>query len=205
MTDQSSLLIVFVKNPRPGKVKTRLAESVGDSQAFQIYCQLLHHTKHILKNLEMAVQVWFSDSIPENGFWDQPGVQKRKQQGEDLGSRMKYAFQKAFSDGFERVIIIGSDCAELTASIINKAFDELEKHDMVVGPSKDGGYYLLGMTGLHKRLFEDKAWSTPEVFNQTTVDIKAMGLSYVRLPVLNDVDTKEDWDEVKNKFRKEPK
>lgn len=194
------LVLIFVKNLRPGKVKTRLAESVGDQEALQVYRQLLRYTCDIIKPLEMDVQVWYSDYIPLNDMWDEAGVEKRTQVGNDLGERMKHAFNCAFADGYRRVSIIGSDCAELETNIIRKGFQELQANDAVIGPSKDGGYYLLGMRGFYPELFEDKEWSTSNVLTKTLSDIDELDLSVVKLPPLNDVDTLEDWKEVKHRF-----
>jgi rSAM/selenodomain-associated transferase 1 len=194
------LLIVFVKNPRKGKVKTRLAESVGDEEALRIYNQLLQYTLDIVKPLEFDVQVWYSEYIPLNDIWDTIGVQKRTQVGKNLGERMKHAFDCAFDDHYKRVAIIGSDCAELTTGIIRDAFNELKSQDTVIGASKDGGYYLLGMDDHYHQLFDDKEWSSGSVYTETIASIEELNITYSELPRLNDVDTLEDWQEIKTRF-----
>ena len=194
------MLLVFVKNPQKGRVKTRLAEAVGDDKAMQIYQKLLRYTRDILSSLKTDVQVWYSQYIPLNDLWDQIGAEKRTQQGSSLGERMQHAFERAYAEDYQRVVIIGSDCAELTTNTIRRAFEQLRQHNTVIGPSQDGGYYLLGMDQFVEEVFEDKAWSTNAVFGETVEQIEDLGLSCHRLPELNDVDTIDDWKEVKFRF-----
>lgn len=197
-----SLLIVFVKNLRRGKVKTRLAESVGEKTALQIYRQLMIHTREVVIPVEVDVQVWYSDSISPDDLWDkrEQKVEKRTQRGSDLGARMRDAFDSGFSEDYRKIVIIGSDCAELTPEIVEDAFEKLETHDTVIGPSEDGGYYLIGMSSRAPELFEDIAWSTPSVYQATLKKISGNARSLYKLPELNDVDTIEDWQEVAGKF-----
>ena len=108
-------LIIFIKNPVLGKVKTRLAKYIGDRSALQIYLSLLKHTFKITKELEDVVKVvYYSDVVEEDDMWISTSFGKSLQEGNDLGMRMKNAFQTAFNEGAERVVIIGSDCFELT-------------------------------------------------------------------------------------------
>jgi uncharacterized protein len=190
----SDALIVFVKNLVPGKVKTRLAKTVGTEQALQIYQLLLTHTRTVCEEVHAERFIFYSDFIEANDEW-QP-FQKRLQRGNDLGERMSHAFAEIFDLGYSNVIIVGSDCIELTAAIIQEAFDELQRQDIVVGPAADGGYYLLGMKQLHVQLFANKKWSTEQVFNDTISDIEALRLSYKVLPVLNDIDDETDLNKI---------
>ncbi len=112
--------------------------------------------------------------------------------GADLGDRMKAAFREVFQQGYKKVVIIGTDCPELDAETLDEAFDALESEEIVVGPAKDGGYYLLGMKGLNDSLFEDKNWSTSTVFSDTMADIRRLGLSVHLLKTLSDVDVYQD-------------
>lgn len=187
-----SLLIIFVKNPELGKVKTRLAASVGNEAALTIYRQLLRKTREVTRPVPVDKVVYYSVSIDHNDLWENEHYHKACQQGPDLGERMKNAFQKSFAEGYERVCIIGSDCMEISSSLIEEAFEKLQSSDAVIGPSQDGGYYLLGMNRFMLQLFENKAWSTDTVFASTLDDLNAPGMSYCELPVLNDVDTVED-------------
>lgn len=197
-----SVLIVFVKNPRPGDVKTRLAESVGDEKALQIYEKLLNYTRSVIEPLsaDVRIQVWFSGYIPDNDFWEDMDIGKRVQQGSDLGERMNHACATVFSEGFERAVVIGSDCADLTTPILAKAFKELERNDVVIGPSEDGGYYLIGMSALYRTLFRDKPWSTPRLLRQTMDSVEREGLACSLLEPLNDVDNGRDWERAREKL-----
>ncbi|MDX1618943.1 MAG: TIGR04282 family arsenosugar biosynthesis glycosyltransferase [Balneolaceae bacterium] len=202
MRDNESLLVVFVKNPRRGKVKTRLAETMGDKRALRIYERLLDYTKRIVKPLDekLRIEVWFSDHIPEDDFWGDIDLEKKVQPEGSLGERMAYACRKAFSEGRKKVVIIGSDCAELSARHLVEAFEKLDRFDVVIGPSDDGGYYLIGMSELYRPLFANKSWSTSRLFRQTMQAIENENLSCSLLERLNDVDTEEDWLRVKEQF-----
>jgi uncharacterized protein len=183
-------LIIFVRNPVSGKVKTRLAASVGNEKALLVYNYLLNHTKSITEKLPATVFVYYADYLNENDLWN--GCEKRLQSGTDLGERMKIAFEQLFNDGFTNVCIIGSDCYELTTEIINEAFKKLQNHKTVIGPAKDGGYYLLGMKYPLLDLFRNIEWSTNTVFIETLNKIKFQQLTMHLLPELNDIDEKAD-------------
>ncbi len=192
-------IIVFVKNAVAGKVKTRLAKTIGDEEALNVYLQLLNITKKEVKKVSLAEkEVWYAWSVAENDLWDDSSFKKRVQIDGDLGEKMKDAFQKSFQEGKERVVLIGSDCPTLTSEILEEAFEELSTHDAVFGPSKDGGYYLIGMKGFHPELLEGIAWSTEEVLNQTKQQAEKNGISIALLPVLNDIDNEDDWNEYLN-------
>lgn len=197
---QKNKLIIFVKNEEAGNVKTRLAASVGDERALQIYQKLLAYTADIIAPVDAEKEVWYSRFIPEKNTWRKAGVQQQIQEGNDLGMRMSFAFKNTFEEGAERVVIIGSDCAELTSDIISNAFEKLHSKDFVVGPAKDGGYYLLGMRDFHPSVFEHISWSTATVLEHTIANIKKLNKSYHLLPALNDVDTLNDWEQVQHKL-----
>lgn len=185
-------LIIFVKNPEKGKVKTRLAASVGDDAALKIYKFLLSHTHAITNDFPAVCWVYYADRMVQGDLWDDGVYKKAEQNGYDLGARMENAFEEAFRNGYKKVCIIGSDCYELTQEVLLRAFEELEEADIVLGPSRDGGYYLLGMKKLHKPFFINKQWSTDSVAYETIKDITSLGLSYRLLPLLSDVDHVED-------------
>ena len=184
--------MIFVKNPVEGKVKTRLAKTMGAEKAFKIYLQLLEHTHHVSKGLEVDKAVFYSDEISTGDVWDSGNFQKYKQEGSDLGKRMLNAFKFAFSKNYRKVVVIGSDCFDITPKIIKQAFEFLPQNNFVIGPTHDGGYYLLGMTALHTTLFKNKKWSSEDVFHDTLIDIRNMNGSYKLLPELTDIDTEED-------------
>jgi len=138
--------------------------------------------------------LFYSDTISQHDAWSSDLFQKHLQSNGDLGDRMERAFEKAFETS-SKAIIIGSDCPYITAPIIEEAFAALDKSDVVIGPTYDGGYYMLGMNTLHADLFRKMTWSTDKVF-QTTVDrIKKLGLSHWSAPKLSDIDYAEDWED----------
>ena len=194
-------LLIFVKNEEAGKTKTRLAASVGDQEALEVYRKLLKWTFEQTQNLKVIKEVWYSRFIGEKDIWDEGSYRKQLQQGEDLGQRMSDAFRKSFlEEQADRVVIIGSDCAELTEEVISKAFQELKEHDLVIGPAEDGGYYLLGMRKYFPNIFEEMQWSTDSVYEKTVEKIREAGADYTTLRTLNDVDTIVDWEKVKDQI-----
>lgn len=185
-------LIIFTKNPVLGKVKTRLAATVGDARALEVYGQLLDITRNAARDADCYRKLYYSDAIDPDDNWDTKYFSKHVQQGNNLGERMCQAFETSFRDGAKRAVIIGSDCPEISAHIIEDAFRLLESHDTVVGPAKDGGYYLLGMKVLHRAFFDSKQWSTANVLHDTLDDIERLGLTYASLPLLTDLDNEAD-------------
>lgn len=188
----SNLLIVFIKNPVEGTVKTRLGASIGSKNALQVYKKLLAHTRYVASEADCSRQLWYSSMIDRRDSWKADQFNKRLQQGSDLGERMSRAFREGFEAGYKRVVIIGSDCAELAPDHIEQAFEALERNDAVIGPSQDGGYYLLGLADFRDEVFRDVAWSTPEVYETTTELFEGLGMTYLVLETLNDIDMLED-------------
>jgi len=191
-------VLIFAKNLIHGEVKTRLAETIGDDRAFKVYKELLQHTNDITKNIDAAKIVFYSNNIDEKDIWAHETYKKQMQKGNDLGERMLNAFEYAFKNGYEEVVIIGTDCFELTSSIINDAFSFLKDHEIVIGPAEDGGYYLLGMKKLYPELFQNIYWSTENVLLQTIAVCCKGSLTYHLLQQLSDVD--EEKDLIKTKF-----
>ncbi|UBZ07733.1 TIGR04282 family arsenosugar biosynthesis glycosyltransferase [Salegentibacter mishustinae] len=185
-----ALLIIFTRNPEPGKVKTRLAKDVGDITAFKIYNFLLEHTVSVTRNLAVSKEVYYSGAIPQNDIWEKEIFTKKLQQGEGLGKRMKDAFEEGFKNGYKNIIIIGSDLYDLQREDLEKAFQLLQDKDAVIGPATDGGYYLLGMNQLFPAVFEDKEWGTSSVLEDTLKDLK--GKNIALLEARNDVDYYSD-------------
>jgi hypothetical protein len=185
-------LIIFVRNPVPGKVKTRIAEAVGEDKALHIYKELLQHTHDIAVNIAADKYVFYSEYVQPGDSWEDDSYQKLLQAGKTLGDKMSNAFSCLFGESYEKIVIIGSDCYELTTEIIEQAFESLSDKDTVIGPAQDGGYYLLGMKKMIPGVFENKNWSTSSVFNSTIQDFEKAGIRYKVLPVLKDIDTIED-------------
>ncbi len=192
-------LIIFARNPVLGKVKTRLAASIGNEKALEIYKALLAYTADICSKVACSRFVFYADSISKKDTWDDDLFVKFQQRGEDLGERMEHAFELLLQQGYKKVLIIGTDCFELNSGIIEQAFESLEHSDAVIGPSADGGYYLLGIKKIYPFLFADKAWSTDQVLLATINNFTEHQISYVPLPVLNDIDTEADWNQYNSK------
>ncbi|MEN1786421.1 MAG: TIGR04282 family arsenosugar biosynthesis glycosyltransferase, partial [Bacteroidota bacterium] len=184
-----ALLLIFTRNPELGKCKTRLAAKVGDQAALDIYKFLLRHTVSITKNLPQTKQVYFSETLGHD-LWPTTHYQWRQQQGIDLGTRMENAFKAGFEEGYQKIIVIGSDLYDLSEKDLEVAFAKLDHHNVVLGPAMDGGYYLLGMRELKPQLFQNKSWGTNTVLQDTLVDLKKE--SYYVLDQRNDVDYYED-------------
>ena len=185
-----ALLIIFTRNPEPGKVKTRIAKDVGDITAFKIYNFLLEHTVSVTRNLAVSKEVYYSGAIPQNDIWEKEIYSKNLQKGKGLGERMKNAFQEGFKNGYQNIIIIGSDLYDLQQEDLEKAFRLLQEKDVVIGPATDGGYYLLGMNQLFPEVFEDKEWGTSSVLEDTLKDLKEKNIGL--LEARNDVDYYSD-------------
>ncbi|MEO5647890.1 MAG: TIGR04282 family arsenosugar biosynthesis glycosyltransferase, partial [Chitinophagaceae bacterium] len=182
-------LIIFIKNPVQGNVKTRVAKDLGDLVALEVYKKLLTYTHAITKGVAADRFVFYGDYVNENDIWEKFIFKKKLQSGLDLGERMHNAFAMVFDEGYQHAIIIGSDCLEISSEILEEAFMELEKRDAVIGPVSDGGYYLLGINEVIPQLFKNKIWSGINVFDDTTRDLAKSNLSYTILQELSDIDT----------------
>ena len=183
-------LIIFTRNPELGKVKTRLAKTVGDESALNIYKFLLQHTTEVTKDLYVDKYVFYSEEIHKNDLWDPDIFRKRLQSGNDLGERMHNAFVEVFNMGYEMVIIIGCDMFELDKKDLETAFNALQSNNFVIGPAQDGGYYLLGMKDPKEKIFLKKEWGTSSVLEQTLKDLEDE--NYLLLEERNDIDYYED-------------
>lgn len=195
----SEPLIVFLKAPRVGEVKTRLAADIGAQAATEAYRRLVQTVLRKIENLK-HVELRFTPADAEREIrpWLNPGWRAAPQCEGDLGKRLHNAFENAFAGGAERVVIIGSDCPYLTAGDICTAWEKLRTFDLVLGPAGDGGYWLIGLRAPQPKLFEDIPWSSDEVLGQTLARAKALGLTIHLLRILGDVDTGEDWREFKS-------
>ncbi len=188
-------LIIFLKYPELGRSKTRLAKTIGNENALKVYIKLLEHTNLITKNLNCNKFLFYDKVTEQKMPWGDYIYQTAYQIESDLGGRMKNAFEQLFNKGYERVLIIGSDCYELTSNILEDAFNVLKNKEVVIGPAKDGGYYLLGLTRSIPTLFKDIAWSTEDVFSASVKALDLLNINYETTPVLSDIDTFEDLPE----------
>jgi rSAM/selenodomain-associated transferase 1 len=199
------VLIIFAKNPEYGKVKTRLVATIGNEQALFVYQKLIEHTIAITKKISADKIVYYSDSIVEKDTWENNIYQKKLQSGKDLGERMKIAFKSSFTAGYDKVIIIGTDCFELNEEFISIAFEKMNDDDVVLGPAIDGGYYLLGMKKFYSSLFENIEWSSEKVLKQTLTTAMRLNLSVFLLPQLSDIDREPDLKDYSALFTKNEK
>jgi rSAM/selenodomain-associated transferase 1 len=189
----SERLIIFLKAPRPGTVKTRLG--LGEIAECEAYRRLVLAVLGEVAVFD-AVQVRFApdDAEPEIRHWVRAGWAVAPQGEGDLGARMQAAFAESFAVGAARVVIIGSDCPYLTAADVREAWEALKTSDLVVGPAEDGGYWLIGLRENQPGLFTNMAWSSSDVFSETMSRAKALRLKTFLLRTLRDVDTREDWE-----------
>ncbi len=187
---KTDALIIFTRNPELGKVKTRLAKTIGDEKALEVYTHLLLHTMNQTRLLTCDKFVFYDTSIIKNDIWPETIYHKKIQSGEDLGEKMYRAFELLFNMGYKNCMIVGSDLFDLKKEIIDVAFQKLQKNDAVIGPAEDGGYYLLGLKKLNSALFKNKVWGTSTVLADTLKDLNRQ--SVYLLETLNDIDTFED-------------
>lgn len=187
---KTNALLIFTRNPELGKVKTRLAKTIGDVDALQVYKDLLLHTMEQTQNLSCDKYVFYDNEIIKGDIWNEAIYQKIIQSKGDLGHKMQTAFEQLFSKGYTNCIIVGSDLFDLKSEMITTAFTALKSNEVVIGPAEDGGYYLLGLKAMQSSLFENKDWGTSTVFGATMKDLQA-DKTYL-LPILNDIDTFED-------------
>lgn len=189
---KENALIIFIKNIEKGKVKTRLAATVGDDRALAIYMELLRHTRDTVKEIVANRYLYYSKFVNTEDDWLADDFGKEIQSSGGLGERMQSAFRNTFETN-QKVVIVGSDCASLTEEIVQDAFDQLDENDFVIGPALDGGYYLLGMRTFEPSVFEDIEWSTEQVLPQTISKIENLNKKYYLLPALSDIDYEADW------------
>jgi uncharacterized protein len=190
-------LIVVVKNPIPGQVKTRLCSRYTADQAAAIYTAFVKDTLEMVREIDGVTRVIAYDppdseakvrALFGNDFLYVPQVQA------DLGQRMYHALRQQLAFGAESAILIGTDIPSLPASMITRAFEVLADRDVVLGPSTDGGYYLVGMSRLCPDMFLDMLWSTSEVFSRTVQNLEKNSYSYGLVDPWSDVDSPEDLD-----------
>ena len=193
-------LIVFVKNIGYEPVKSRIGHEVGSHMADAIYGELLQATRQLCDSVSHDIHVYYSHHIDYNDEWTGSAYARHLQAQEtDLGRRMKAAFEDLLPL-YQKVAIIGSDCPYLSPAQINEAFAALDGVDVVLGPSNDGGYYLLAIRSMTDTLFEDISWSTSEVLGQSLDKLWLAGKSFVKLDYLDDIDVYADYERWKNRL-----
>lgn len=187
----NAALLIFVRNPIPGKVKTRLAADIGAEKAMGVYTRLLQHTLLVTQNLPVSKFVFYGDGIPETDIWPDALYQKRPQEGVELGERMANALHEVLHS-YQSVVLIGSDIADLDTPTLRQAFEALRFVDVVLGPAEDGGYYLIGCKASQPKLFQNIVWGSRHVFAQTLERLIHLHLDFKLLPYKSDIDTVTD-------------
>jgi rSAM/selenodomain-associated transferase 1 len=190
-------VIIFTKFPRKGIVKTRLGKTLGNKFAVDFSRLMAEHVFNVCLSLpENDYHLFLFHDNPNEKDSIKNWVDKRfslqLQEGADLGEKMKNAFRFLFNKGYKKIVITGTDCPDIEADILLKAFAELSSGNAAIGPSTDGGYYLLGMDSFYPFLFDDIKWSSDTVFQETIKRLKENRIDYSFLPVLIDIDTEED-------------
>jgi uncharacterized protein len=199
-------LLLFARYPVAGKVKTRLGPRYTPEEALELHRALLADSLDLLNDAATRVSAVPILCLSEPGDLDAElsgrlgAALVAAQQGDDLGARLAKAFEERFSAGFRQVVVLGSDSPHLPAERVVRAFEELEKQQVVVGPARDGGYYLIGATRLHPELFREIPWGTAQVYRETVRRARKEGITLASLPAWDDVDTPESirvvWKEI---------
>lgn len=191
----SDVLIVFVKEPRPGAAKTRLTPTLSAADAAELYRVLAEEEiRNTAPRPGEYTRLFFFDPSSSPGAMSEwlPEETLVPQRGDDLGARMSAAFDETFRGGARRAAVIGTDVPWVTRALVSEAFTALGDHDVVLGPTADGGYYLLATDRPRPELFRAIAWSTPSVLASTVDRAGALGLRVRMLPELPDIDTVDD-------------
>jgi uncharacterized protein len=191
----TATVLVFLKYPEPGKVKTRLAAAVGPDRAAALYRDWIGVILRALQPVrERAVLVGFHDGGPADRFaeWSALADEWWPQPTGDLGARLTAGFADAHARGGP-ALAVGTDCLEIDAHLLDRALDVLRNHDAVFGPAADGGYYLVGTVRHLPRLFEGVRWSSPHTLSDHLMRCRERGWSVGLLPELADIDTGDDW------------
>ncbi len=187
---KKNLVIVFCKNSVIGKVKTRLAKTIGKSKALKVHNILLAKTISVLKLLQHDISVFHSDFKPKNNIWSFTKYQEL-QNGKNLGFKIQNAFKWGFDLGYKKICLIGSDLWAIEKNIFTKAFNALNSNDIVFGPSEDGGYYLIGLKKQNKKIFKITSWGSSRVLKDSINQIGSSESVYY-LSELNDIDNEND-------------
>jgi rSAM/selenodomain-associated transferase 1 len=192
----STCILLLVKYPENGQVKHRLSPHLNEDVITRLYRCFVHDTLSTIKTIDATLFICYFPPDTEEKFRDWLGSTFLffPQNGTNLGERMKNCFIHAFAQGFHRVILIGSDSPDLPVTFLHNAFTELRTHEVVLGPSSDGGYYLIGFRDntFLPSVFEGIPWSQPTVLLDTVKKIQQKNHRFSLLPVWGDIDTIAD-------------
>jgi len=213
MTKTKTGLAILARKAEVGKGKTRLAKGIGVQQAYQAYKHLIEVTASVTKASGLFCTVFFDPEIGDTNLWQKEHFNYRLQvQYNNLGDRIAAGLEevlfpseasnpelaagaKADKEAPNGALIMGTDCPTLTPDILIEAGKALETNDAILGPTHDGGFYLLGVKTLDASLFEGVEWSTEKVADQMIAAFERLGYTYQLSPKLTDIDEKEDWEE----------
>jgi rSAM/selenodomain-associated transferase 1 len=201
--NDNTCVIIMVKYPSIGQVKTRLAQNIGDKHTLELYKRFVHDIIYTLQKDKMNIQIAYTPIHQLQQFkeWLGEHLEYLPQMGGTLGERLISVVRGAFLTGVEYAVALASDAPDIPGTIISEAFKSLKKSDSVIGPSPDGGYYLIGFkkSTFKDEIFQIDAWSTGDVLNDTIKKIKEAGLTYYELPIWSDID---DIDDLKDMFQR---
>ena len=202
----NSRLLIFSRYPVPGKAKTRLIPALGTQGAAQLHQRMTEYAVKVARSIhgsnsedDHGITVYCTGArLRDFRAWLGPDLQYKTQASGDLGQRMEEAFKATFVAGSNHAIGIGTDVPEISSILLRQAYQNLDNHDIVLGPAADGGYYLIGMNTLHPELFVGVDWGTEHVYEQTRKICTHLDLRVAELPMLNDVDRPEDLNTLRN-------
>lgn len=199
-----NVLIIFVKHPEAGFVKTRLAKAIGKIEAALLYRFFVEAIIRRTETKKLKRIIYYTPARKKKEImgWLGKNIEIYPQKGGNLGERLSSAFKWTFEEGARRVVVIGTDSPLLGKKVILKAFKELKNNQCVIGPSSDGGYYLLGLSSFYKEIFEGVEWGTDKVFKQTLNTINRLNLKCSLLDEHFDIDNAEDLILLKDTLRK---
>ncbi len=199
-------LLVFAKIPRPGSVKTRLTPALSAPEAARLYTAFLRDTLRQVAQLDADVRLYLAPPLPEEGLDAVPsGISVHEQEGGGLGDRLRRAFRETLEEGFDQVLVIGSDHPTLPRSFLQQAEQALRDPESVcIGPTEDGGYYLLGMSAFYPQLFDEMSYSHAQVFTETLSRAEDTGADITVLPQWYDVDRPHDLDRLQADLNERP-
>lgn len=204
--NEKNALIIFVKAPRLGEVKTRLQPDLTAEESLIFYRAMAEDLINELSKTDFCdVKIFFtpSDAETEMKMWLGSNYEFYSQKGNDIGERMNQAMAEIFKQGYKKVVLVGSDIPTLDTTTIVRAFFKLDDYDVVLGPSVDGGYYLVGSKKSRPALFQDMLWSTSFVLDETIEKARKLKLDVVQLEIKSDIDTYDDvfklWNYLRNR------
>jgi rSAM/selenodomain-associated transferase 1 len=194
-------VVMMLKAPVEGEVKTRLAASTGNEVALRIYRKLVERQiQEVPDGWNLEIFYTPIEKMELMVQWLGPSVALHPQRGEGLGNRLHYAVDAAFSRNGGKVIAIGGDCPGLTSEVLERTGEALDEADVVLGPAKDGGYTLIGMKECHSELFSGISWGTDRVLEETIIRLKEGSHHFSLLEELEDVDEYDSWLRAKERY-----